>query len=150
MDPRQAKRLGRLFRSKREELGISSHQVARESGLNQATIVRLEQGGFLNPDPEKLRVLAEALGLNLTDVLSLAGYPIPTELPSTGPYLRAKYRELSESALSALTRDVNQLLARHGLDTASRPAPGEDETPEAARSPKPPAPRTRTKKGGTP
>ncbi len=150
MDPQQAKRLGQLFRSQREKLGFSSHQLARQSGMNQATIVRLEQGGFLNPDPEKLRLLTEALGLNLADVLTLAGYPVPTELPSPGLYLRAKYRDLSEAALRSLTKDVNRLLAEHGLDATGRPAPGEDEGPEAACSPKPPTPRTRTKKGGTP
>lgn len=156
MDQKRAKRLGRLLRTRREKAGIGSRELSRLTGINQATIVRLEQGEFLNPDPDKLRQVAEAIGLNLSDVLSLAGYPIPTELPSTGPYLRAKYRDLSDSAVEALTDDVNRLLAEHGIDGSGEPTPGEDEAPESAPPSRPARPRTSAtkssmskKKGGT-
>src|SRR5262245_55477922 len=99
MDEDRANRLGSLLRTRRQERNLSTHELSRMIGLNQATIVPLERGEFLIPDPEKLRVIAQALDLNLADVLTLADYPIPTELPSVGPYLRTKYRDLPDEAV---------------------------------------------------
>jgi transcriptional regulator with XRE-family HTH domain len=146
MDREQAKHLGSVLRTRREELNLSTTQVARASDLNQATIVRLEQGQFLNPDPDKLRAVAEALDLNLADVLTLADYPIPTELPSVGPYLRTKYRDLPADAVDQLQEQVVKMLKRHGIESNEGPAPGEDEQPEHARI----KTKQSTKKGGRP
>jgi transcriptional regulator with XRE-family HTH domain len=145
MDRDQAKKLGSVFRARRTALGLSTTQVALASGQTQATVVRIEQGQFLNPDPDKLRALAEALDLNLADVLTLAGYPIPNELPSVGPYLRTKYRDLPSEAVDQLQAQVALVLRKHGIEPVDGPQAGEDEQPEdARRSSKQP-----TKKGGT-
>lgn len=135
MNDQQAKQLGHLFRTKREQLGFSTRQAAEAAGINQTTIVRLEQGQYLSPDPDKLRSLAEALDLNLADVLSLASYPIPTELPSVGPYLRTKYRDLPPAAVDQLQAEVTRILRQHGIEPGSGPTDGEDEQPEDVRPP---------------
>jgi hypothetical protein len=72
------------------------------------------------------RYLAEALGLNLSDVLLSAQYPITTELPSLPAYLRTKYRDLPAPAQAELQAYVERLAAEHGL-TPGGPKPGEDE-----------------------
>lgn len=151
MDDKQAQRLGAYLRQRRVHLGLSARAVAADMGVTHATVVRFEQGAFGTPNPEKLGSLAEILGLNLADIYTMADYPLPTELPSPGPYLRAKYRDLSPSALTKLTREVSALLERHGLDPTFGPAPGEDETPETPRpTGTPPANKNpRIKKGGT-
>ncbi len=133
MDRDQAKKLGLRLRQRRQALGLSTTQVAETSNQTQATVVRIEQGQFLSPDPDKLRALAEALDLNLADVLSLAGYPIPTELPSPGPYLRTKYRNLPAEAVDQLQAQIAQVLRQHGITPSDGPAEGEDELPEDAR-----------------
>lgn len=133
MDHKQAKALGELFRSARKELGLSTRRVSTAAGVNQATVVRLESGQNLNPDPAKLQALATALKLNLADVLSMAGYPIPTDLPSVGPYLRTKYRDLPEEAIGQLQDEVAQVLRKHGIEPNDGPQGGEDELPEDAR-----------------
>lgn len=133
MDRTQAQKLGSRLRSRRAELGLSTTQLAASTGMNQASIVRLEQGQFLSPDPDKLRALSQALDLNLADVLSLAGYPIPTELPSVGPYLRTKYRDLPSEAVDQLQAEVTRVLKKHGIEPGDGPRDGEDEQPEDAR-----------------
>ncbi len=148
MDEKQAKRLGAEIRRSREAAGWSLRQLEERTGIDNSLLARMEQGLIFKPAPDNLRRIAEALGIPLADLYALADWAVPSELPSPGPYLRAKYRDLSESTLRSLTEDVNRLLAQHGLDLSGAPAPGEDEAPEPSRSPKPRPPRTRTKKGG--
>lgn len=143
MDQEQARRLGDYFRQRRESLGLSQRRLAAISGLNQPTVVRIEDGQFLAPGPDKLKALASALDLNPTDVWSLAGYAFDTDLPSPLPFLRAKYRDLTDDQLDALTSDVASILERHGIDPYDRPAPGEDETGPSEKT------KSTTKKGGT-
>ena len=116
MDPDQAKALGQYLRSRREALKLSTRGLAALAGVPDSTIVRFEQGAYAAPSPDKLARLAEALGLNLADVYALANYAAPADLPSVGPYLRTKYRDLPPEALDALSRDVSRVLARHGID----------------------------------
>jgi transcriptional regulator with XRE-family HTH domain len=139
MNPEQAKELGRQLRARREELGLSVRDVERLADVDNGTIVRIEQGAFAAPRPDKLSRMAEALGLNLADVFALADYSVPSELPSFAPYLRTKYRDLPAPAVEELERSFQRIAKRHGFDPDG-PAVGEDEEPE----PKP----TKSKKGG--
>lgn len=127
MEPKQAERLGKVLRRAREQLDLSTREVAERAGLPQSTIVRLEQGHFLAPRAEKLAAIAEALGLNPADVLALAKYPTLSVMPSPALYLRTKYRHLPDDQLDAIARDVTRTLKRHGIDAEEGPAPGEDE-----------------------
>lgn len=127
MNKNRAVALGRYLRTRREQLGISARELGRVSGMNYQTVLRIEQGEFATPGPDKLKALAQALRLDLTDVWSLAGYGFDTDLPAPMPYLRAKYRDLPAKELTALSRDVARVLAEHGIDGNRRPAPGEDE-----------------------
>ncbi len=132
MDEKQAIRLGAYLRSRRQALRMGTHRLYRLSGVPQPTIVRLEQGQTKKPEADKLRRLAVALGLDPADILSLAGYPIPTDLLTPTTYLRAKYRDLPADQLRALQADVATVLRRHGIDPSGGPLPGEDEEPEKA------------------
>ena len=139
MNPEQARELGRQLRARRDELGLSLRDLERQTGIDNGTIVRIEQGAFAAPAPDKLSRIAEALGFNLADVFALADYSVPSELPSFSPYLRTKYRDLPAPAVEELERSFQRITKRHGFDPAG-PAPGEDEQPET----KP----TKSKKGG--
>jgi len=139
MDQDQAAELGRRLRARREQLGLSTRELAERVGTTHTTIARIEQGGFDAPAPDKLSRIADALGLSLADVFALAEYAVPSELPAFRPYLRSKYRELPASAVEELERSFQRLAKRHGFDPEG-PAPGEDEQPEE--------PSTETKKGG--
>lgn len=139
MNPKQAKELGRQLRARREELGLSLRDLEKLTDVDNGTIVRIEQGAFAAPAPDKLSRIADALKLSLADVFALAEYSTPNALPSFAPYLRTKYRDLPVPAVEELERSFKRIAKRHGYDPAG-PAPGEDEQPE----PKP----TKPKKGG--
>jgi transcriptional regulator with XRE-family HTH domain len=145
MDNRQATRLGKYLRQQRTAAGLSTHEVAKRAGFNQTTVVRLEQGGYVTPDPDKLQSLAVALGIDPAEVLERAGQAVPTDLLTPTTYLRTKYRDLPAADLERLTSDVERVLKRHGITPTRGPLPGEDELPE----PTPPK-KSRKPKGGTP
>jgi transcriptional regulator with XRE-family HTH domain len=139
MNPEQAKELGRQLRARRDDLGLSLRDLEKLAGVDNGTIVRIEQGAFAAPAPDKLSRIAEALKLSLADVFALADYAVPDDLPTFAPYLRTKYRDLPAPAVAELERSFKRIAKRHGIDPTG-PAPGEDEQPPA--TPKPP------KKGG--
>jgi len=112
----QAKELGKLLRERRQELGLSTHQLGAQVGVRQSTILRVEHGRFASPRPAKLARIAEALDLSLADVYARAGYLVPDGLPSFKPYLAAKYRNLPETAVMELVGHFDELAARHGAD----------------------------------
>lgn len=126
MNPEQAKQLGAYLREARQAAGMSGPALAAAAGIDQATVVRLEQGAFANPTPEKLAAIGKALDLPLADIFTLADYPMPTELPSFTPYLRSKYRDLPDSAVADMERYFEKLAKKHGFDP-NGPAPGQDE-----------------------
>ena len=128
MEPEQAKQLGRVLRARREELGLSTRQLAEQADMDDATIVRIEQGAFAAPRPDKLSRIAETLGLSLADVFGLADYAVPGDLPSFQPYLRSKYRDMPAGAVDDLNKAFEQIIRKHGYD-ANGPRHGEDEAP---------------------
>jgi len=146
MNPQQAKKLGRHLKTAREAIGISARELARRADVPDSTIVRIEQGAFAEPSPEKLQRMAAVLGLNLADLYVMADYPIP-ELPTLTPYLRTKYGELPREATEQIQAYADRLARQHGVDL-SGPTPGEDEQPEKM-TPNKQSARNRTKKGGT-
>lgn len=136
MDQDQARELGEHLRERREELGLSSRALARATFMNDASILRLEQGLVAAPAPDKLVRIAEALGLDMADVFALAGYAAPTQLPAWRPYLRAKYAELPSEAVDELESFFGYLKNKYGADVEG-PKGGEDELPEGTHIPEP-------------
>ena len=128
MEPEQAKRLGTYLREARQVKGLSARQLGDLTDINDATIVRFENGSFTAPAPDKLARIADALDLSVADVFALAEYASPSELPSFTPYLRTKYRDLPDDAVEQIEKYVARLAKKHGV-TLEGPAPGEDESP---------------------
>lgn len=142
MNSRQAEKLGARLRRQREALELTVRDLAARSGMSFSTIARIEQGLFDKPRPEKLAALADALGLNQTEIMRQAGYRPLTNLPAPAMYLRAKYRHLASEQLEAMGRDVEKVLKRYGI-SPSEPAAGEDERSEGK-----PRAVAKSKKGG--
>jgi len=128
MDKERAKRFGRWLRTKRQQAGLSKMQLAKRSGMSDTSILRIEEGIFLAPAPDKLARIADVLGLELADVYAMADYAVPDDLPSFQPYLRTKYRGLPQKAVADLNKAFTDIAKRHGYD-ARGPSPGEDEQP---------------------
>jgi transcriptional regulator with XRE-family HTH domain len=105
----RAQELGRKLRTRREELGLSTRRLAEQAGMDDATVVRLEQGLFAAPRPDKLSRIADALGLSLADVFAFAEYVVPDDLPSFHPYLLSKYPNMPEGAIDDLLREFDRI-----------------------------------------
>jgi transcriptional regulator with XRE-family HTH domain len=129
MNEDQAIELGEFLRSAREERGLSSRALARLTFMNDASILRMEQGAVAAPAPDKLVRVSEALGLDMADVFALAGYAVPSHLPAWRPYLRAKYTDLPSEAVDELESFFGYLKNKYGAN-ANGPINGEDELPE--------------------
>lgn len=127
MHPDQAVRFGAYIRQARQERGLSSRALARAVGVNDATIVRIEQGAIEAPRPNVLSAIARALELPLSDVFAMADYVTPKDLPTFAPYLRAKYGELPPAAVDQLQQSFERIAKQYGYD-GDGPDPGEDET----------------------
>lgn len=119
--------LGAYLRSCREAHGLSTRGLAARTELEQATIVRIENGVIRRPRPDILAKLAEALDLDSGDVFARADYTAPSSLPSLAPYLRTKYRDLPAADIEKIHLFAEQLAEKHGINLAG-PQPGEDET----------------------
>ena len=115
MERQRAQELGRRLRTRREELGLSKRQLAEQVDMNDATIVRLEQGLFAAPRPDKLSRIAEVLGLSLADVFAFAEYVVPGDLPSFHPYLLSKYPDMPKGAIDHLLREFDRITNEYDL-----------------------------------
>ena len=127
MKPEQAARLGQLIRSHREQAGMTIRDLADDAEMNFATVSRIEQGKFQAPGHDKLARIAKALALNTADVLALAGYTVPADLPGFEPYLRTKYQDMPAAAIDELNRAFQRIIKKHGY-TPEGPQDGEDES----------------------
>jgi transcriptional regulator with XRE-family HTH domain len=126
LTPTQARKLGRLIRQRREDRALTIRGLEAASGVNVSSIVSLERGDILAPQPDTLKALAAALDMPVSDLFTVAGWLPADELPTLKPYLRAKYRQLDERAIADLERYARQLADRHG---SSGPLGHEDEQP---------------------
>ncbi len=124
LTPEQALALAKVLRDKRAELQLSMRQVEAVSAVNSATIVRLERGSILAPQPETLKALAAALDLSVSDLFAVADWVPAKELPTFRPYLRAMYKLLPEAAVVEMEQFFDRLAKKHG---SHGPADREDE-----------------------
>lgn len=103
--------LGRLLKIKREAAGLSLNKMAAELGISQPYLSRLERGEYRHPSPKTLLRIAKCLHISPEDLYALTGLLPTTDLPSFAPYLRAKYPELPDHAITELD-DIRDFLAR--------------------------------------
>jgi transcriptional regulator with XRE-family HTH domain len=67
----------------REEAGLSQAQLARESGVDRATINKIEQGKR-SPSIATLESLSRALAVEVADFFPKAQAPLPLDAPAGG------------------------------------------------------------------
>ncbi|WP_300464826.1 helix-turn-helix transcriptional regulator [uncultured Nocardioides sp.] len=115
--------LARAIRDRRQEMELSARELARRAGVDNATIVLLEQGKIPLPRVDTVRSITQVLNLPLADIYTTINWLPEDALPSLRPYMRAKYAELSEADLAEIERFVNVVSNRN----RKGPARGEDE-----------------------
>jgi transcriptional regulator with XRE-family HTH domain len=97
----------------RQASGLSVRQLEDASGVARSVISRLENGLYLQPSPSTLTRLANALGAEASELLTVAGYTASEAeaLPTIRPYLRTKYGHLSADARQDLADFLERLEA---------------------------------------
>lgn len=125
LTPDQQQHLAHVLRERRQQLGISAREVARRASLDNGTIHHLETATNPRPSSETLTAIAGALELPAADLLAVVDR-LPTELPTFTPYLRTKYHELPEAALTEMEEYFRQVQQKHHA-SSDGPTNGEDE-----------------------
>ena len=118
MKSEQAGQLGQLLRARREACGMSTHRLAAAAEMDQATVVRFEAGSIVAPSPDKLSRIADVLGLSGADVFALAGYTVPSDLPSLRPYLLTQHPGLLDEDLDKIETYIGRLIKKRGIQPA--------------------------------
>lgn len=126
MTPTQRDKLARLLRTRREARSLSIRGTAAAAGVDAATVLSLEQGRITQPKAEKLRAVGGALGIPAAELYETVGWLPPAELPAFRPYLRAKYRDLPDEAVTEIEAVFDRIARDYGL---RGPQDGEDEQP---------------------
>ena len=126
MNREQSRKLARMLRSRREELGLSASQLARRANVAVGTVTRIELAQIPAPKVESLRSIADALDLPITDLLATAALLRDDELPTMPVYLKLKYRDMSPETVAEINRYVESIMSRHE-HAAAGPTGGEDE-----------------------
>lgn len=116
--------LGEYLKQAREDAGLSLRDVATRSGVSFAHIRRLEQGER-KPTVEVLQKVAEALSLNLDEVLSASGVKITQTLPEPRVYFRRKFG-VSEDDAETMARLIEKYQGKGGQENGEDIANNDD------------------------
>lgn len=123
MTPEQTVKLIKLLTEKRNALRLSVNEVARQAGVDPGTVWRIEQGMIAKPRMESLVAIARVLDINTVDLFTAVGWLTGDDLPSLGTYLRAKFGQLSDAAISDIEHYVHRTTYVYSLaDSHARAA----------------------------
>jgi transcriptional regulator with XRE-family HTH domain len=129
MTPEQTRQLVSLLSKKRAEAGLSVNEVARRALVDPGTAWRIEQGLIPTPKAESLTAIGGVLGIPSVDLFAIVGWIPSGELPSIGPYLRAKYRQLPDGALREIETHFEAVASKWGVSPAGRAGHSTEDLP---------------------
>ena len=112
MTEQQAKRLGELIRASREARGLSLRALEAETGLARTWLVYLEAGRSLEPLPDRLAKVAEALHIDPARIDRVSGNYLARSLPTVRTYFRSKGKATS-AELDELERVIATVHAKY-------------------------------------
>ena len=105
--------VGSLIQQDREQAGLSLSQYAAVVGVSRVYLSRLERGIRKHPSLDVLVRIAEARGMQISDLFLATGYLSPTDLPTLMLYLRATYPHWPEQAREELTGHCRYLESKY-------------------------------------
>jgi transcriptional regulator with XRE-family HTH domain len=68
--PKQNHSLSKNLKRLREEKGLSQDRLAKLANIANNTIIKIEQGGNINPRLDTLKKIAKALGTSVDDLIN--------------------------------------------------------------------------------
>jgi transcriptional regulator with XRE-family HTH domain len=115
MTPEQTVQLINLLSKKRAAAGLSVNEVARRADVDPGTVWRIEQGQIPTPKAESLKAIGNVLSIPSVDLFAIVGWIPSGDLPSIGPYLRAKYHQLPPEALREIEAHLEDVTRKYGI-----------------------------------
>ena len=91
-----AESLGAKLAAARAEKGWTLREVERRTNINNAHLSQLETGAIERPAPNVLWALSEVYGLDLNELMRLAGHVEAAAKATPGSVVGAALRELGE------------------------------------------------------
>ncbi len=106
--------LGEMLQSARERKGLSLRAVEKATGVSNAYLSQLESGKIQQPSPINLHKLSELYELSYSEVLGLAGYPVPSKAgeESSTAGLRARLGPITQEEQDALIEYLEFMRSR--------------------------------------
>lgn len=108
MTAAQARTLGTLIAKARSKASISTRDLAENVGVAVGWLSGLEQGRFLDPAPDRLARIAEALNIEPSRIDRITRGAVADGLPGMRTYFRAKY-DLDADQIAQVERYVQRL-----------------------------------------
>lgn len=147
MTPEQTVKLINILSKKRNDLRLSVNEVARQANVDPGTVWRIEQGMIAKPRMESLVAIARVLDINTVDLFTAVGWLTADELPSLSTYLRAKFGQLSDAAITDIehyvhrTQYVYSLADSHARTSSAASRLASNRTHLPAHTPPPSSPK---------
>ena len=92
-------------------LSITMRALAASLGLTASWIAHLQAGRFLDPAPDRLAAVAQALDIKPARMDRITRGAVSEGLPALGTYFRAKF-DLSPEEIQKVERYVQRLRSR--------------------------------------
>lgn len=108
--------LGRLLKDARSASGMTLRDVEKLTRISNGYISLLESDAIKQPSPPHLHELAKAYSLDYGQLMELAGYVAPSQVPSAGSVMSpdassASFGDLTDSELREVDAFVRGLRA---------------------------------------
>jgi transcriptional regulator with XRE-family HTH domain len=135
MTEAQAQRLGQLILRARTRHGWSLATLQEHTGIPDVWLNRVERGLYLQPAPERLAKVAEALEIDPMSIDRASQNHLAQSLPSVRTYFRSTAQATSEQ-LDEIETAIAEIQAKHAGPSGTDQLTGK--------------PNNLTRKGGTP
>ena len=108
--------LGSFLKGKREAAGLTLTQLSTELGVSRPYLSRLERGDYSHPSSLILNKIMKRFNVSAEDAFAMTGYTLPSDLPSFGPYVRAKHADWPDGVVQELESFYDYLKYKYALD----------------------------------
>ncbi len=108
-----------LLNRLRREAGISMYELAKRTGINRSTLMRIEDGTTASPDTATLNTLARGLGVEAELLYDAVWQDASQPLPSAALYFRSKYR-LSDEQIAEIEASVKRVTGQPATGRTKR------------------------------
>jgi transcriptional regulator with XRE-family HTH domain len=112
VNEQQAKKLGKLIRCARQAQGLSLRALEGMTGLARTWLVYLEAGRSLEPLPDRLARVAEALNVDPARIDQVSGNYLAKSLPTVRTYFRSRGKA-TQAELTELERVIAEVQAKY-------------------------------------